>query len=391
MSLEPGQSFGGYTIVAKLGEGGMGEVYRATDSRLGRDVAIKILPAAVAQDADRRARFDREAKALAALNHFNIAQIYGLEDTAIVMELLEGQTLRERLANGPLPVRKALDFGAQIARGLAAAHERGVIHRDLKPENLFIVNDGQIKILDFGLARQSSELLEGTATRSGTAPGMVLGTAGYMSPEQVRGQAVDTRSDVFALGAILYEMLTGRRAFRRDSAAETMTAILNEHPPEPGTVRPDISPSIDRIVQHCLEKHVAERFQSARDVAFALDAFSGSSSAAHAAAARPTNAVRERVAWIALAAALGGAAVVPWLINPRGATPPRVVARTQVLLPADITLNDMIVPISRLSVSRNGRQIAFSGRNRTTGRAAKVAPGNNDVALLHVLRKLRVQ
>jgi serine/threonine protein kinase len=203
MSLNPGQTLGGYTIVAKLGEGGMGEVYRATDARLGRDVAIKVLPDSVAADEGRRARFEREAKALAALNHFNIAQVYGSEGTAIVMELLEGQTLRERLKDGGLPVRKALDFGAQIARGLAAAHERGIIHRDLKPENIFVVNNGQIKILDFGLARQVTEAVAdgATATADGTAPGMVLGTAGYMSPEQVRGQTVDTRSDVFALGA----------------------------------------------------------------------------------------------------------------------------------------------------------------------------------------------
>ena len=231
MSLAPGTTIGSYKIVSAIGAGGMGEVYRATDTRLGRDVAIKVMPASFAADTDRRARFEREAQALAALNHFNIAQIYGLEDGALVMELLEGETLRDRLANGPLPARKAIEFGAQIARGLAAAHDRGIIHRDLKPENLFIVTDGHIKILDFGLARQQASGLSETMTgHPSTAPGAVLGTVGYMSPEQVRGQAVDARSDLFSLGAVLYEMLSGQRAFRRDSAAETMTAILNEQP-----------------------------------------------------------------------------------------------------------------------------------------------------------------
>ncbi|HEX6163762.1 MAG TPA: protein kinase [Vicinamibacterales bacterium] len=369
MSLQPGQALGGYTIVAKLGEGGMGEVYRATDPRLGRDVAIKVLPASVANDPDRRARFEREAKALASLNHFNIAQVYGFEGAAMVMELLEGETLRDRLANGGLPIRKALDFGAQIARGLAAAHERGIIHRDLKPENVFIVNDGQIKILDFGLARQSSEMLEATATGGGTGPGVVLGTAGYMSPEQVRAQVVDTRSDVFALGAVLYEMLTGKRAFRRDSAAETMSAILNEHPPDLTAVRADISPSIDRIVQHCLEKQPSERFQSARDVAFALEALSGSASSAHAAAAPLPSRNRERFAWAAATAVL--AAALLWTAS-RPASPPAtnaVVTRTRLLLPADVTVNEGLFPGTRLALSPDSSQVAFAGRNRSTGQS----------------------
>ncbi|MBY0495688.1 MAG: serine/threonine-protein kinase [Cyanobacteria bacterium] len=369
MSLQPGAALGGYTIVAKLGEGGMGEVYRATDSRLGRDVAIKVLPESVANDPDRRARFEREAKTLASLNHFNIAQVYGFEGAAIVMELLEGQTLRERLANGALPLRRALDFGAQIARGLAAAHERGIIHRDLKPENIFIVNEGQIKILDFGLARQSAELLEATATGGGTAPGVVLGTAGYMSPEQVRGHLVDTRSDVFALGAVLFEMLVGKRAFRRDSAAETMTAVLNEHPPDVSAERAEISPAVDRIVQHCLEKHPAERFQSTRDVAFALESLSGSASSAYAAAARLPSKNRERLAWAAVAVTLGAAAIGPWLVRKPAASTPAVISRTQVLLPPDITLNDAIFPISRLAISRDGTQLAFAGRHRTSGQS----------------------
>ena len=369
MSLQPGQSLGSYTIVAKLGEGGMGEVYRAADARLGRDVAIKVLPESVANDPDRRARFEREARTLASLNHFNIAQIYGLEGAAIVMELLEGHTLRDRLEAGSLPVRKALDFGAQIARGLAAAHERGIIHRDLKPENIFIVNDGQIKILDFGLARQVNDEQDPTVTGRGTAPGVVMGTAGYMSPEQVRGQPVDSRSDVFALGAVLYEMLTGKRAFRRDSAAETMSAIVNEHPPDLSTVRADVSPSIDRIVHHCLEKHPAERFQSARDVAFALEALSGSASSAHAAAATLPSKSRERLAWAALTAAL--AAALLWTSSrpaPAPATTGAVV-RTRLLLPSNVSVNDSLFPGARFSLSPDGSQIAFAGRDRSNGQA----------------------
>jgi len=369
MSLEPGASFGPYTVVSKLGEGGMGEVYRATDSRLGRDVAIKILPASVADDPDRRARFDREAKALAALNHFNIAQVYGLEGSALVMELLEGQTLRDRLASGALPVRKALDFGGQIARGLAAAHERGIIHRDLKPDNVFIVNDGQIKILDFGLARQIAMDAHGaTATSEGTAPGVVMGTAGYMSPEQVRGAAVDSRSDVFSLGVVLFEMLTGQRAFRRDTTAETMTAILNEHPADVSRMRTEVGAAVDRIVQHCLEKQPSERFQSARDVAFALEALSGSASSV---AATQTPAPRrnlERLAWAALTVALAIAALWPSIVPARETSAPQaVVSRTQLLLPEGVILNESLFPGARLALSADGTQIVFGGRDRRTG------------------------
>lgn len=320
MSLQPGNTIGPYTIVSKLGEGGMGEVYRATDPRLGRDVALKVLPDDVAADPERRARFEREAKALAALNHFNIAQVYGFEDRAIVMELLEGETLRERLEAGRLSVRKAIDYGIQIARGLAAAHERGIIHRDLKTENIFIVSDGHAKILDFGLAREAAKEASGaTMTREGTAPGIVMGTTGYMSPEQVRGAVVDSRSDVFALGIVLFEMLTGTRPFRRDSAAETMSAILTDDPEGISSVRAEVPAAIDRIVQHCLEKKPAERFQSVRDVAFALEALSGSSSSVGEAVAPAPRRGRERLLWTAAIVALAALAAWPWL---RPATAP---------------------------------------------------------------------
>ena len=260
----------------------MGEVYRARDARLSREVAIKVLPASVAADPDRRARFEREATAVAALSHPNILAIHdaGVDRGVAyaVMELLRGATLRERLQSGPLPVRKAVEAAVQIARGLAAAHDRGFVHRDLKPENVFLLEDGQVKILDFGLAKEASAPIAESATVAGpeTDPGTVMGTVGYMAPEQVRAQAVDARADIFAFGAVLYEMVTGRRAFQRGTAAETMTAILKEDPQDLRADRADVPVSLDRIVHHCLEKLPAERFQSARDIAFALEALSGS-------------------------------------------------------------------------------------------------------------------
>ncbi|MGE5206782.1 MAG: serine/threonine-protein kinase, partial [Chlamydiota bacterium] len=234
-----GTSLGPYQLLSSIGAGGMGEVYRARDPRLGREVAIKILPPQFSADADRLRRFEQEARAAAALNHPGILAIYDLGTQSngspyIVSELLEGESLRERLRSGPLPLRKAIEYGAQIALGLAAAHEKGIVHRDLKPENLFLTKDGRTKILDFGLAKltERSSDAETVVHSEGTSPGMVLGTVGYMSPEQVRGIATDHRSDIFTLGAILYEMLSGKRAFRGDTTADTMSAILKEDPPE---------------------------------------------------------------------------------------------------------------------------------------------------------------
>ena len=290
MSLPAGTRLGPYEILSPLGAGGMGEVYRARDSKLDRDVAVKVLPEEFAAHPDALARFEREAKAVAALNHPNILGIYdfGAEGTVAyaVMELLEGETLRDRVEAGPVPVRKAIDYAHQIAIGLAAAHERGVVHRDLKPENLFLTRDGRVKILDFGLAKRVGGSSEGEDTSAPTMsrqtdPGTVMGTVGYMSPEQVRGLAVDHRSDIFAFGAILYEMLSGKRAFRRDTASDTMSAILRDDPPEIVESGRSIPPGLDRLVRHCLEKNPAERFQSARDIAFDLESVStGSSSSA---------------------------------------------------------------------------------------------------------------
>jgi Tol biopolymer transport system component len=262
----------------------MGEVYRARDTRLGRDVAVKVIAFDVTSDPDRLRRFEQEARAVAALNHPSILSVYdvGTEDGQpyVVFELLEGESLRERLARETLPHRKAVDWAAQIARGLAAAHDRGIVHRDLKPENVFVTKDGRVKILDFGLAKlvlgeETVGEAGGSATLSAaTSPGTLVGTAGYMSPEQVRGQAVDARSDIFSLGAVLYEMLSGRRAFRRDTAADTLTAILKEDPPALGSVPGHVSPALERIVRRCLEKDPADRFRSAHDLAFDLASLS---------------------------------------------------------------------------------------------------------------------
>jgi len=284
-------SLGHYRIIEKIGAGGMGEVYRARDTRLERDVAVKVLPPHLADDASALARFEREGKAIAALSHPNVLGIFdvGMEGgTAYaVMELLEGQTLRERLKDGPLPVRKAVDCAAQVAHGLAAAHAKGIVHRDLKPENIYITNDGWVKILDFGLAKALEIETAGDLDSAGgpvesqastvvtTQPGTILGTVGYMAPEQVRGERVDHRADIFALGAVLYEMLSGSQAFKRDTAAETLTAILREDPPDLAGMETYIAPGLQRIIQHCLEKNPGERFQSAGDVAFGLEAMSG--------------------------------------------------------------------------------------------------------------------
>src|SRR5579862_3019221 len=282
MALTSGTRLGPYEIHSSIGAGGMGEVYRAGDSRLGRDVAIKILPTSFSADPDRLRRFAQECRATAALNHPNILSIFDIgEDRGapyVVSELLEGETVRDRLREGPIPSRKAIDYARQIASGLAAAHEKSITHRDLKPENLFITNDGRVKILDFGLAK----LTHPEADASGDAPtqqiatdaGTVMGTVGYMAPEQVRGKPADPRSDIFAFGAILYEMLSGKRAFHGESPVETMSAILKEDPPDLTETNRNIPSALERIVRHCLEKNPSERFQSARDLAFNLDALS---------------------------------------------------------------------------------------------------------------------
>jgi serine/threonine protein kinase/DNA-binding beta-propeller fold protein YncE len=300
MALTSGTKLGPYEILAPLGAGGMGEVYRARDSRLDRVVAIKVLPTSLAADTERLRRFEQEARSVAALNHPNILAVHdiGTHNGApyMVCELLEGETLRERLQGGVLSSRKAVEYAIQVAQGLAAAYDKGIIHRDLKPENIFLTKDGRVKILDFGLAKIApSRSAASNATQTLTSvdialteAGQVLGTAGYMSPEQVRGLVVDHRSDIFAFGSILFEMLSGKRAFSRDTAAETMAAILKEDPQELSEMNRNISPALDRIVRHCLEKNPDQRFQSARDLAFDLESLSQHSSSSAGMAAKPT-------------------------------------------------------------------------------------------------------
>jgi len=310
MTISPGTRLGPYEILAPIGAGGMGEVYKARDPRLDRSVAIKVLPEKLAADAEALARFEREAKAVAALSHPNILGIYELgRDSGVAyaaMELLTGETLRQRLEEGPIPQRKALEYGAQIAQGLAAAHEKGIVHRDLKPENLFITSEGRVKILDFGLARIAPREMEGTQSptaAASTEPGLVLGTVGYMSPEQVRGRTADARSDIFSLGCVIYEMLIGDRAFRGESAAETMAAIVQTDPPELALPTGRLSTALDRILRHCLEKRPEHRFDTAHDLAFALEtAADGTVTSGSQATVAPAATAARRVPLVALAA-----------------------------------------------------------------------------------------
>lgn len=369
--LTAGQRVSHFEIISLLGEGGMGEVYRARDPRLGRDVAIKVLPAAFSSDAERLRRFEQEARAAGALNHPNILAIYDVDTHAnspyVVSELLEGESLREHLGGAPLPQKKALDYALQTARGLAAAHEKRIVHRDLKPENIFITRDGHVKILDFGLAKLIEPANAGEAQsdvptrRVRTESGTVLGTAGYMAPEQVRGQKVDHRADIFSFGCVLYEMLAGKRAFRGDSAIETLNAILKEDPPEPSASNSQISPALERVVMRCLEKSPEQRFQSAKDVAFALEALAGLSSHRTTAATLPLTAVRpqnrERLAWIVAGLLLLGLlAALPFaLAHWRRAPADERVIRLSVLLPEKATMTEA----PAMALSPDGRRLAF--------------------------------
>ena len=320
MGLAPGQKLGSYEILSPLGAGAMGDVYRARDPQLNRDVAIKVLSEFASSEAGSLHRFEQEARAAAALNHPNILAVYQLgtyEGTPyLVSELLEGQTLQERLQIGPLPLRKAIDYGVQIANGLSAAHEKGVVHRDLKPANLFATKDGRIKILDFGLAKLRQPA-EGTTNVAATITlhGVVWGTPGYMSPEQVRGQATDHRSDIFAFGAVLYEMLIGRRTFDKPTTADTMSAVLNEEPPSISQLVPNVPVALQRIVNHCLEKNADHRFQSASDLAFALGALLDSTTSLGTGGYEKKNVVLRslRLAAVGAALAIFGAAIFTYL------------------------------------------------------------------------------
>jgi len=328
MTLASGTKLGPYEIAAPLGAGGMGEVYRAVDTRLGREVAVKVLPAGLAKDADRLRRFEQESRTVAALSHPNILGVHdiGTHDGApfLVSELLEGQTLREKVEAGPLPVRRAIEYALGIAQGLAAAHEKGIVHRDLKPENVFITRDGRVKILDFGLAKlvkpEEGHETVVTLASPATLPGMVLGTVGYMSPEQVRGESSDARSDIFSFGAVLFEMLTGKRAFKRDTAAETMTAVLREEPPELNDTGWQGPLGLQRILTRCLEKGVERRFQSASDLAFAIESLGGTSSTRSVAQPKTS---RAWLPWTAIALALLALGTGLWLVGRWSAAKPQ--------------------------------------------------------------------
>jgi dipeptidyl aminopeptidase/acylaminoacyl peptidase len=332
MTLSTGSHLGPYEILGSLGAGGMGEVYRARDARLGREVAVKVLPSHLSSDPTALARFESEARAVAALSHPGILAIhdFGAENGVrfAVMELLEGETLADRIGRSPIPWRRAVELGAAIADALSAAHSRGVIHRDLKPENIFVTSEGRVKVLDFGLARTT-----GAATREDqnripttpvlTTPGFIVGTIGYLAPEQLRGAAADARSDIFSFGCILYEMLTGLRPFTRNTAAETMAAILKEEPPDPAETGRPLPADLSRVVAHCLEKNPEERFQTARDLAFSLRAIGGTSSSLPG-AARPVGMRRGRLvsALGVLALAAGLFAAGWWSGHRRGVSAP---------------------------------------------------------------------
>jgi serine/threonine protein kinase/Tol biopolymer transport system component len=360
MSLDTGSRLGPYEILAPLGAGGMGEVYRARDNRLGREVAVKVLPARLSENPEALARFDREARAVAALSHPNILALFdfGSHDgtSYAVAELLEGRVLREVLSEGPLPQRRAVEYATQIASGLAAAHDKGIVHRDLKPENVFVTHDGRIKILDFGLAVQRAEA-GADLTSSPTLPrpteaGTVLGTVGYMAPEQVKGLPADHRSDVFALGAILYEMLTGRRAFQKETAVETMTAVLREDPPELSRVRNDVPAGLDEVVRRCLEKDPAHRFESARDLGFALQVATGSASSGPRPGPRVARRWRGRFWPALLAAGALGIAFYAGGLWPRER--PRSLPPMHFVIPARNGVPNL------LALSPDGRTVVFN-------------------------------
>jgi Tol biopolymer transport system component len=370
-----GTRIGPYEITGWLGAGGMGDVYRARDPRLGREVAIKVIPEIFAADPSRLQRFEQEARAAGQLNHPNILAVLdvGVDGGApyIVSELLDGESLRSRLAGGALPPRKALDYARQIANGLAAAHDRKIVHRDIKPDNLFVTSDGRVKILDFGIAKltaASDDDARPTIAKTETAPGTVVGTASYMSPEQVRGEIVDHRSDLFSLGTVLHEMLTGRAAFARETGADTMAAVLKEEPAE--LVAADVPPALARIVSRCLEKSREMRFQSARDLAFALEVLTGTGTATAALAAeRPRWFRRHAVPWVAagaLAAALA-IAVVLWAPWQHAAAP--VPLRLSIELGADVSLATLNTQFGDAAViSPDGATMAFVAQKGDEGR-----------------------
>src|SRR5215813_2625801 len=384
MTLPAGTKLGRYEIRSKIGEGGMGEVYRARDEKLNRDVAIKVLPAELSENDDRLHRFEQEAQAAGALNHPNVLAVYdvGVHERSpyVVSELLEGETLRDFLDQRRLPARKSIDYAIQLASGLAAAHEKGIIHRDIKPDNIFITKDERVKILDFGLAKlaqptgDDGRQTEIATRKVRTDPGTVMGTVGYMSPEQVRGTAIDHRTDIFSFGAVLYEMLSGRRAFRGDSAIETLNAILKEEPAELAASNQNIAPALERVVWHCLEKSPDRRFQSATDIAFALESLSGISSQPSQptlttiSPPRSSTFTRERLIWLAVCAILAVvASVLAYAFltrSPAGTSPVRL----------SLTIPDKISLPAHITVSPDGSRVVFVASNADNKRLLWLRP-----------------
>jgi Tol biopolymer transport system component len=379
MALANGTKLGPYEIQSPLGAGGMGEVYRARDTRLGRDVALKILPESFAGDGsrnnersterstenDRLHRFEQESRAVAALNHPNILAIYDVGQhngiPFLVSELLEGETLRVMLNDGALSQRKTIDYGVQIAHGLAAAHEKGIVHRDLKPENLFVTKDGRVKILDFGLAKLSEKQnsrsgIDGiTLTSTPTAVGTVMGTASYMAPEQVRGGEIDPRTDIFAFGAVLFEMLSGKRAFQRDSPVETMAAVLKEEPAELTDLDHPASLALERIIRRCLEKKPEQRFHSARDLSFALGSLTDTSLSGPVQAAIAPRSF-PRMFLVLTAVVLAAVAGATWFFGKRAAPQ----ARMQFAIP-------VAGEVSHMALSADGTMLAFISPEEKSG------------------------
>jgi serine/threonine protein kinase len=371
MTLSPNTRLGRYEIRSQIGAGGMGEVYRARDEKLNRDVAIKVLPTSLSQDEQRVLRFEQEAQAAGTLNHPNILSIYDVGSheghVYVVSELLEGETLRQLLDQREISPRKAIEYATQFAQGLSAAHEKGIIHRDLKPDNLFITKEDRVKILDFGLAKlaqPTNETVSQTdiATRKvHTDPGTVMGTAGYMSPEQVRGRAVDHRSDIFSFGAVLYEMLSGKRAFRGESAIETLNAILKEEPEELTNTKANIAPALERVVWHCLEKSPERRFQSAGDIAFALESLSGAGSQSSQTAAivpsfKPTSFWRsERLIWITICGLLALTALAFAYFSRQKSDAP--------VIRLALTKPDTTTQAASVTISPDGSAVAFLASN----------------------------
>lgn len=401
--LAAGTRLGPYEIVAPIGAGGMGEVLRARDTRIGREVAIKLLPSDVGKDPERLRRFEIEARAAGSLNHPNLVTIheFGVHGSTpyLVMELLEGETLREKLGDtltdasrARLPIRKALDLSQQLASGLAAAHQKGIVHRDLKPENVFVTQDGRLKILDFGLAKlvgaTAADASESDVTRArgNTLPGAIMGTVGYMAPEQVRGQDVDHRTDIFACGAILYEMLSGHRAFHGASSADAMSAILHEDPRELSSATgQQVPPAVDRVVRRCLEKEKTQRFESARDLAFALDAV-GVSSSSHDqfVVSEPPHAGKQAlIAAVAAVAALiaGVAGVIAYRAGRAASAPVKLTAR-QLTFNAGLDTAPSIAPDGKTFVFVKGdsphRQLFLQRVDGQTPIALSKSPDDDD-------------